>query len=240
MELSRKEKNELIKAIPNYKYTKHEISKLINYIEDGRLTDVEQFPDESDKYPKATLEYDLRTRTAKIKSVAEQKEAEPQKRLTKREKEALERREKKRADIEARERADEEEEKAKKEKNAEALKKLKPYFKADEPPKGYRRATMEEAVKAKKILYWGRMKADSKMIAEQFPKVVDPNYVKPLRLMNRIELAAENGKVRAQAMRLKKRLTIGIADEVEKQKTQNEFTNLVKRIKDIGEFLKTA
>ena len=231
LQLSQEDKNDLINAIPNNKYTKEEITKIIKYIQNNTITDPEEFPDMTNKYPKATFVYNAKKNEATFKIIKE-------KQLTTRQKEILEKKEQKKQAREEKERREEENRIAKEKKEEEKLKKLKPYYKADEPPKGYRRATMLEAVKNKKVLYWGRMKVDSRMIAEQFPKKVDPNYVKPLRLMSKIELSAENGKVRAQIMRLKKRLMIGIDDDVEKAKTLNEYNNLLKRAKDILEFLK--
>jgi len=55
-----------------------------------------------------------------------------------------------------------------KKKQAEKDAKRKPYFKADEPPKGFREASMNEAAQNHKILLWGKKKADSKIIDSMF------------------------------------------------------------------------
>lgn len=54
------------------------------------------------------------------------------------------------------------------EKEAKRLKNIKPYFKADDPPKGFREATPLEAVKEKKVMLYGKKKVDSKLIDSMF------------------------------------------------------------------------
>lgn len=64
----------------------------------------------------------------------------------------------------------EKEQKAK-ERELKRQKNLKIYYGIDEIPKGYRRASMEEAMKKKKINYWGLKKVDNKilMITDEVP-----------------------------------------------------------------------
>lgn len=128
----------------------------------------------------------------------------------------------------------EKEEKAK-EREIKRLKNLKLYFGIDEVPKGYRRASMEEAMKKKKINYWGLKKVDNKilMITDEVP---DKNKLNTLML----SLAKNKGifdklkKEFDQQTALKKDTT-KIKEQLEEAKqilikTNNEYQELKKKL----------
>jgi len=128
-----------------------------------------------------------------------------------------------------------EKERKAKERELKKQKNLKLYFGIDEVPKGYRRASMEEAMKKKKINYWGLKKVDNKilMITDEVP---DKNKLNTLML----SLAKNKGifdkfkKEFDQQTALKKDTT-KIKEQLEEAKqilikTNNEYQELKKKL----------
>lgn len=60
------------------------------------------------------------------------------------------------------------------------VKVLKPWFKIEEPPKGFRRGSMEEALQKKKVFYWGIKKIDDKILQAFKPKETKEDLIKLL------------------------------------------------------------
>lgn len=128
----------------------------------------------------------------------------------------------------------EKEQKAK-EREIKRLKNVKLYFGIDEVPKGYRRASMEEAMKKKKINYWGLKKVDNKilMITDEVP---DKNKLNTLMLTlaNKKGIFDKLKKEFDQQTALKKDTT-KIKEQLEEAKqilikTNNEYQELKKKL----------
>jgi hypothetical protein len=100
---------------------------------------------------------------------------------------------------------------------------LKPYFKADEPTKGFREASMMEAADANKIMLWGKKKADAKVIKEQFNKA---KTTKP----KRIEMMSKIAGMRGRLDRLKKEMEDPKITFKDKSVKAGEFETLRKQL----------
>jgi hypothetical protein len=100
---------------------------------------------------------------------------------------------------------------------------LKPYFKADEPTKGFREASMMEAADANKIMLWGKKKADAKVIKEQFDK---GKTLKPKRL----EMMSKIARMRGRLDRLKREMEDPKITFKDKADKAGEFESLRKQL----------
>jgi hypothetical protein len=100
---------------------------------------------------------------------------------------------------------------------------LKPYFKADEPTKGFREASMMEAADANKIMLWGKKKADAKVIKEQFDK---GKTLKPKRL----EMMSNIARKRGRLDRLKKEMEDPKISFKDKSDKATEYETLRKQL----------
>jgi hypothetical protein len=114
-------------------------------------------------------------------------------------------------------------------KEAKRLANLKPYFKADEPPKGYRKATVLEAVKEKKVLLYGKKKVDSKLIDSMFETGTP---IKKQILDIQLKIVSKIGLL----TRLKKELEAVKGDErVDSTAKEDRFTEIRKEVIELNE-----
>ena len=107
---------------------------------------------------------------------------------------------------------------------AKKLANRKPYFKADDPPEGFREATPLEAIKDKKVMLYGKIKLDTKLIASMFST---GKSLKDRILDVQMKIAGKMGRLSL----LKSKLKLTAGDErVDSSKLQNEFDDLRKEI----------
>ncbi len=129
-----------------------------------------------------------------------------------------------------------EKERKAKERELKKQKNLKLYFGIDEVPKGYRRASMEEAMKKKKINYWGLKKVDNKilMITDEVP---DKNKLNTLILsLTKNKGIFDKFKKEFDQQTALKKDTTKIKEQLEEAKqilikTNNEYQQLNNKLK---------
>ena len=215
-------KTSLIKAIPQGKHTEEEIYSLVDKIKGGQINSEAEITGQGSggarqgagRRPTATIR-------AYVKLTDEEK---------------LERKEARAKTIQYLKDND----KAKAKKQAELIeaKKLKkkeaeqPYFKADEPKKGFREATMLEASKDKKIMLWGKKKADSKLVKAQF------ETGKPLK-ERKEELQLKIAGRRGLLSRMIREIKLLKDDSESKAKKVEEYQHELKLVKDLNQELLT-
>lgn len=160
-----KEENKLVGLIDVDKYLDDTIIEIIKGIGKGTIKKVSDFPEPDNKpepepEPKKTKGGVRPGAGRKPKAVEPEpvKEVKPLSKATI--KANADKAKKKLKEAEAKKKADA--------KEAKRLKNIKPYFKADDPPKGFREATPIEAIKEKKVMLYGKKKLDSKLIDSMF------------------------------------------------------------------------
>ena len=189
------QQNNLIRKIPDDMFTREEILKIVEHIRNGTMTKASQMPNPTKKEPKVPLDAVVldKKKVKKLKADVEpEAKAKPSgKALKAVVKQGRPKKIKTPEQIKAEEQA-----KADKLKKKEA--KLKPYFKIGEIPKGYRRASMQEAKEAGKINYWGVKKVDNKIL--NLTEETDPKALKAKITEKTIKL----GGLMAKFQRIKK------------------------------------
>jgi len=194
-ELTRKEKHKLLRNLPDHVYTEKQLIKLIGYIKNGKLRHIDDLP------TPVLLGVKVALSDVVANVEPQEKEVIPEHKPTKATKGKT----------------------TKKEKPEKPQKPLKPYFKIGELPKGYRRATMEEAMKENKVFYYGVKKIDNKLI---------DFYTKEPE--TRKSLASELSATRVKYFKIVKKLkeTPSHEDEIRKD-LMNEQMELAEKVKKL-------
>jgi len=206
--LSKKQKNDLIKSIPDDTYSKKDLILIVKFIKDNAIQSLSHIPERIYGGEPSSLEINTKKKQSEPESESDESSSDeeappppPVKKgftpeftkfgnLTAGSKDTLVKLLERRTKIDPKVRAsirnaiknnkcqspeqfDNYQPKVKKEpppKKVKAPKPTDPFFGVPPVPKGKHQASMSEAAKAKKILYWGVKKADSKIIDSMVEK----------------------------------------------------------------------
>ena len=104
------------------------------------------------------------------------------------------------------------------------------YYGIDELPKYHRRPTAEEALKNKKVSYWGIMKIDKKLLEENKNPKKTENKIKELQ----IEIAKNAGRYGF----LSKNVNYKKSKDIDHEEEEKELNELKIKLKDLNDKLK--
>ena len=211
------QKNTLIKKIPDLTYTDKQILKIVGYIKNGDITTVSDFPEPTKGGIKISLDFKNKSEVIAKKKVGRPAIDKPDKVLRKRGRPAKKSEGQK---IEERKVVIQKMADKKKEKR-------KPYFKANEPPEGFKEASMKEAADEHKILLWGKKKADPVLIQSQFKTKINTGAMM-------IKIASLRGKMG----KIKKDLLIAKTDVVKNKLIDEHNILLIELKKKVSDYEK--